>query len=47
VGYATVFINGETGTGKELIAAAIHKCSEPIGRPVRESELRRNSGGLT
>jgi transcriptional regulator with GAF, ATPase, and Fis domain len=30
---ATILINGETGTGKELIAEAIHKCSERSNGP--------------
>jgi len=30
---ATVLLNGETGTGKELIAEAIHKCSDRSNGP--------------
>jgi formate hydrogenlyase transcriptional activator len=30
---ATVLINGETGTGKELIAEAVHKCSDRSNGP--------------
>ena len=30
---ATVLINGETGTGKEVIAQAIHKCSDRSNGP--------------
>jgi transcriptional regulator with GAF, ATPase, and Fis domain len=30
---ATILINGETGTGKELIAEAIHKCSDRSNGP--------------
>src|SRR6202158_5876145 len=31
---ATVLINGETGTGKELIAEAIHKCGDRSNGPL-------------
>src|ERR1700745_1116330 len=30
---ATVLINGETGTGKELIAEAVYKCSDHSNGP--------------
>src|SRR5216683_6341718 len=30
---ATVLVNGETGTGKELVAEAIHKCSDRFNGP--------------
>ena len=41
---STVLIAGETGTGKELIARAIHVHSERSASAVRESELRGHPG---
>jgi len=42
----TIILNGETGTGKGLIARAIHECSPRRDRPFIPDQLRGHPGGF-
>ena len=43
----TVMIQGETGTGKELVARGIYQASGTIGCPIHCRELRGNTRKFT
>ncbi len=43
-GDSTVMVNGETGTGKEVLARAIHDCQRPSRPAIRQHQLQRAAG---
>ena len=42
---ASVLLRGDSGTGKEVVASALHRLSERERRAPRQGELRRVAGG--